>query len=88
MVSSVVAGSGAEKGGIRTNDLIVRIAGQAPLGPEPGFAAKALMRVAQPGSTVVFEVVRAGALVSLRLVKEGEQFGIHLATVPILRVTP
>lgn len=88
MVTHVDLDSGALRGGLAVNDLIVQVAGQAVRGPNPGPVALAIMRGVGRDGGADFEVIRGGVTRSLHLVKDGDRFGVHVATVPVLRVTP
>lgn len=69
LVLEVMAGSGAEKGGVAVNDIVVSFLGERIVGIAQ---LRRLVQTTSPGDTVVVEIVRAGTPLSLSI-EIGEQ---------------
>jgi putative serine protease PepD len=70
-ILKVNAGSPAQKGGLRTGDVVTQVAGERV---SDGIALIVAIRAHQPGDTVRFTVHRGGSQLSLRI-KLGSQVG-------------
>jgi hypothetical protein len=80
MVYHLVKGAPAELGGLRVNDLLTSVDGQA-VPPDPD----ALMVVLGNGpETMTFDVIRDGQPQTVRLTrKQGQRFGLHAMAAPV-----
>ena len=84
MIFQLAPGGGAERGGLRVNDLVVGFNGQPIAGD---FPTDALFRIASAaGDRAAVEIVRDNEVRTLQLERRGKLFGYWSQTVPILEV--
>jgi hypothetical protein len=88
MITRVVRGGEAERAGLKVNDLLVAINGQpVPAGDDRAF--KALTGSVPANGTMRIELLRAGTMQTLTMVRPGNKlFGYNWVVGPVLEVTP
>jgi hypothetical protein len=88
MIVRVIPGSAADRGGLKVNDVMVTINGQpVPAGDDEAF--KALTGSIPADGTMRLEVLRAGALQTLTLVRPGDKlFGYTWVVAPVVEDAP
>jgi hypothetical protein len=87
MINHLLTGGVAERAGLRVNDLLVAIDGH-PVPTDDDEAFGALTHV-PPDGTLRFDVLRAGEVRAVTMVRHGKDlFGYWRLVAPILDVTP
>jgi hypothetical protein len=86
MVFQIAPGSTAEQGGLRVNDLVVRLGSRPIDGTLPHETLVQASAAVPSGGRVELEFVRDGEVRTVQLERKGDRFGYWSQTVPILEV--